>query len=61
VGVAEYTLADMRNREKPMEVDRTHAVADVARILVDSVKVEVDYLKATGAKGASEFMARTKR
>lgn len=42
------TLADLRNRENPMEPDRARAVAQVAAILVDSAKVEVDYLKATG-------------
>ena len=41
------TLADLRNRENPMEVDRARAVADVARVLVESAKVEVDYIKAT--------------
>lgn len=41
------TLADLRNRENPMDVDRARAVADVARVLVDSAKVEVDYIKAT--------------
>jgi hypothetical protein len=49
------TLADLRNREKPMDVDRARAVADVARVLVDSAKVEVDFLKATNATG-SEFL-----
>lgn len=47
------TLADLRNREQPMEVDRARAVADVARVLVDSAKVEVDYLKAVGGNSAS--------
>lgn len=46
------TLADLRNREQPMEVERARAVADVARVLVDSAKVEVDYLKATGQASA---------
>jgi len=46
------TLADLRNREQPMEIDRARAVADVARVLVDSAKVEVDYLKATGQANA---------
>ncbi len=41
------TLADLRNRDNPMDVDRARAVADVARVLVDSAKVEVDYIKAT--------------
>ncbi|MGI4776904.1 MAG: hypothetical protein ACRYGA_02105 [Janthinobacterium lividum] len=42
------TLADLRDRENPMEPDRARAVAQVAGVLVDSAKVEVDYLKATG-------------
>ncbi|VVD78003.1 hypothetical protein [Pandoraea fibrosis] len=42
------TLADLRDKEKPMEVDRARAVADVARVLVDTAKVEVDYLRVTG-------------
>lgn len=46
------TLADLRNRENPMEPDRARAVAQVASVLVDSAKVEVDYLKATGQQSA---------
>jgi hypothetical protein len=49
------TLADLRNRENPMEVDRARAVAQVASVLVDTAKVEVDYLKATGAD-RSDFL-----
>lgn len=41
------TLADLRNREKPMDPDRARAIAQVASVLVDSAKVEVEYLKAT--------------
>ncbi len=43
------TLASLRDRENPMEPDRARAVAQVAGVLVDTAKVEVDYLKATGA------------
>ncbi|WP_222614268.1 hypothetical protein [Ralstonia sp. TCR112] len=46
------TLADLRDRNNPMEVERARAVADVARVLVDSAKVEVDYIKATAGNGA---------
>ncbi|MDR5813365.1 hypothetical protein QCE62_07130 [Caballeronia sp. LZ033] len=49
------TLSDLRNRENPMDVERARAVADVARVLVDSAKVEVDFIKATSA-GGSDFM-----
>jgi len=43
------TLKDLRNRENPMEPDRARAVAQVASVLVDTAKVEVDYIKATGS------------
>ena len=43
------TLASLRDRENPMEPDRARAVAQVAGVLVDSAKVEIDYIKATGA------------
>lgn len=46
------TLADLRNRENPMEPDRARAVAQVASVLVDTAKVEVDYLRATGQERA---------
>lgn len=49
------TLADLRNRESPMEPDRARAVAQVASVLVDTAKVEVDYLKATN-QDRSGFM-----
>jgi hypothetical protein len=41
------TLSDLRNRDNPMDPDRARAIAQVASVLVDSAKVEVDYLKAT--------------
>lgn len=46
------TLADLRDRERPMEPDRARAVAQVASVLVDTAKVEVDYLKASGQSRA---------
>ena len=42
------TLRDLRNRTNPMEPDRARAVAQVASVLVDSARVEVDYIKVTG-------------
>ncbi|KAA1013001.1 hypothetical protein FVF58_09425 [Paraburkholderia panacisoli] len=51
------TLAALRDRDNPMDVDRARAVAQVAGVLVDSAKVEVDYIKATGTEGESVFMA----
>lgn len=52
------TLADLRNREKPMEPDRARAIAQVAGVLVDTARVEVDFLRVTN-KDSSEFMQPT--
>lgn len=49
------TLADLRNRDNPMEPDRARAVAQVAAVLVDTAKVEVEYLKTTG-QDRSDFL-----
>ncbi len=49
------TLADLRCRDNPMDVERARAVAHVASVLVDTAKVEVDYIKATGAE-RSDFL-----
>lgn len=42
------TLAALKDRTNPMDPNRARAVAEVASVLVDSAKVEVDYLKVTG-------------
>lgn len=49
------TLADLRNKEAPMEPDRARAMAQVASVLVDTAKVEIEYIKATG-QDRSEFL-----
>jgi len=51
------TLASLRDRENPMEPDRARAVAQVAGVLVDTAKVEIDYIKATGGE-RSDFIDR---
>lgn len=48
------TLRDLRDKEKPMDIDRAKAVAEVAKVIVDSAKVEVDHMKIAG--GASTFL-----
>ena len=49
------TLASLRDRTNPMEPDRARAVAQVASVLVDTARVEVDFIKATG-QDTSQFM-----
>ena len=50
------TLAALKDKENPMELDRARTVADVARVLVDSAKVEVEFLKVTGATRSTGFL-----
>lgn len=53
------TLKDLRNRESPMEPDRARAIAQVAGVIVDSARVEVDYLKAVNGD-SSKFLGDQK-
>ena len=60
------TLTDVRNQlmatlqelraPKPMETDRARAIAQVAGVLIESARVEVDYIKATGGAEVSSFL-----
>lgn len=45
------TLEALKDEDKPMEIDRARAIADVARVIVDSAKVEVAFVEATGGLG----------
>lgn len=50
------TLAALRDRDRPMEVDRARAVAQVAAVAVETAKVEVEYIRATGGNSRSPFL-----
>lgn len=45
----------LKDKEEPMDIDRAKAVVAVAQVLVDSAKVEVDYLRAIDSSDAMEF------
>jgi hypothetical protein len=49
------TLAALRDKDNPMECARARAVADVAAVLVDTARVENEYLKLTG-QDRSKFL-----
>lgn len=42
------TLSDLRNKAEPMDIERAKAVAKVASVLVDTARVENEYLKLSG-------------
>jgi len=50
------TLESLADEEKPMELARARAIADVAKVLVESAKVEVNFLKVTGALKSTSFL-----
>ena len=51
------TLSDLRDKQNPMDLERAKTVATVASVLVDTVKVENDFLKITG-ESDSAFLQR---
>jgi hypothetical protein len=42
------TLEALQDPDKPMDVDRARAVNHTAQTLINSAKVEVDFIEATG-------------
>ncbi len=51
------TIEALRDEEKPMDIERAKTISAVAQTIINSAKVEVDFIEATGAKG-SDFIAR---
>lgn len=49
------TLVALRDPNNPMPIDRAKVVAEVATVLVNSAKVEVEYIKATKRKSGEFF------
>jgi len=46
------TLEELRDKEKPMEISRAKAIANVAQVIINSATVEVRFMHATGSKGS---------
>lgn len=51
------TLRALRDPDKPMALDRAKVIGEVATVLVNSAKVEVDYLKVTQQRRGQFFEA----
>jgi hypothetical protein len=50
------TLEALKDDEKPMELERARTIAEVAKQIVESAKVEVAFLKVTGAVRSTDFL-----
>ena len=53
-------LEALQDKESPMDLDRAKTIADVAQVIVNSAKVECDFIKLTGSAG-SGFIPETDR
>jgi hypothetical protein len=51
------TLEALSDREKPMEIDRAKAICHAAQTIINSARVEVQYMQVTnqGEKNAEKF------
>jgi hypothetical protein len=50
------TIEALKDSEKPMDLDRAKAISDVAQVIINTAKVEVDLIKAVGGKPGSQFI-----
>jgi hypothetical protein len=42
------TLEGLKDKEAPLELDRAKAICQVAQTIINSAKIEVDYLETAG-------------
>lgn len=49
-------LEALADEDKPMEIERAKAISDVAQTIINSAKVEVDYMKQVGGRTVSGFI-----
>lgn len=50
------TIEALRDDEKPMEVERARAIAEVAAKIIDTAKVEIQFADVTGKLVDSKFL-----
>ncbi len=46
------TLSSLKDKENPMDIERAKAVSDVAQVIINSAKVEVEHMKIAGGSGS---------
>jgi len=50
------TIEALLDDEKPLDLDRAKAVAQVAQVMVESAKVEVKFLEVVGPNASTGFL-----
>lgn len=53
-------IESLLDDDKPMDIERAKAVSGVAQTIINSAKVEVDFLKATDRTKDSGFLSNEK-
>lgn len=54
------TLEALKDKDEPMDLNRAKVVSEVSQTLINSAKVEVDYLKVTGQDKDAGFLSNDK-
>ena len=55
------TLEALQDQDKPMDIERAKAIAEVGKVLVDSAKVEVLFIKAMDGDVSSTGFIESER
>lgn len=55
------TLEALQDDENPMDLDRAKAIADVGQVIINSAKLEVDFIKVIGRDHGTGFIPEEKR
>lgn len=53
-------LEGLADEEKPMDLDRAKTIAEVAQVIVNSAKVEADFIRSVGGH-SSDFITPTQK
>lgn len=54
-------LEGLSDKDDPMELERAQAIANVGQVLVNSIKVENDFLRITGGAKSTAFVPDAKQ
>lgn len=54
------TLESLADNDKPMDLDRAKAIAEVSQVIINTAKVEIDFIKNFGGTG-TDFIPSDKR
>lgn len=54
------TLEALQDETNPMDINRAKSIAAVAQVIVNSAKIEVDFIKAVGGDHGTGFIPQQK-